>query len=349
MIIYFAMYILLMFFVFSYNQDIPKKSNVRWIFIGVLFTIIIGLRDYVGGDWNNYLRHFQFINYYTFDEVLKRSDPGYYIINWVMVDWGYEIYAVNLICGTIFITGLIILCRQQPNPWLAFIVAIPYLIVVVAMGYTRQAVAIGFVFWAIAALRNEQFKQFLILVTLAATFHKSAVLMIGLGLFLQGKGKSIRFLAVTAIGLGIWSAFLAEHQQSLWKNYVEANMQSQGAFIRVAMNFLPAVIFLIFRNQWKQTFKDYSFWRIIALGSLISIFVVNLAPTAVDRVSLYFTPIQIIVFGRLPQLLKDRVSIKTTTWVIVLFYLLVLFVWLNYATHARFWIPYYNILFSDFY
>jgi len=346
MISYFAMYILLIFFVLSYNQDKPNKNIAPWVFIGVIFTFIIGFRDYVGGDWYNYLKHFQIIGYYTFDEVLKRSDPGYYLINWFMMDWGFEIYAVNLICGAIFIVGLIILARQQPNPWLAFIVAIPYLIVVVAMGYTRQAAAIGLVFWAIASLRENKFKQFLILVALAATFHKSAVLMIGLGLFLQGKGKAVRFLAVAAFGFGIWSAFLAQYQDQLWKNYVEVKMQSQGAFIRVAMNFLPAVMFLIYRKQWKQTFKDYTFWLIIALGSVASIFVVGLAPTAIDRVSLYFTPIQIVVFARLPLLMTDRFPVKTTTQAIVIFYLLVLYVWLNFATHARYWVPYNNVLFS---
>lgn len=344
MIPYFSIYILMIFFVLSYKEN--TKSLAPWILIGILFTLFIGLRDYVGGDWYNYLRHFQYIDYYSFDQILKRDDPGYYGLNWLFKDWGYEIYSVNLICGAIFMIGLIVLCRQQPNPWLAFIVAFPYLIVVVAMGYTRQAVAIGFVFWAIAALRDNQFTKFLALVALAATFHKSAVLMIGLGLFLQGNGKLIRFLAVAAIGFGIWSAFLAQYQDKLWQNYVEVKMQSQGAYIRVAMNFVPASLFLIFRKKWKRTFQDYTFWLMIALGSVASIFVVGLAPTAIDRVSLYFTPIQIVVFARLPQLLKDRILMQTTTRTIVLFYLLVLFVWLNYATHARYWVPYHNILFG---
>ncbi|MFK5892030.1 MAG: EpsG family protein [Pseudomonadota bacterium] len=343
---YYLVYVLLMFFVFSYKES--SKNIGAWIFIGVLFTLFIGLREHVGGDWNNYLGHFNTMYYYSLSEILGRSDPGYYSINWLLQDWGFEIYAVNLICGAIFTMGLIILCRQQPNPWLAFIVAIPYLIVVVAMGYARQAVAIGFVFWAIAALRDNQFMRFLLLVALAATFHKSAVLMIGLGLFLQGNGKLIRFFAVAAIGFGIWSAFLAQYQDTLWQNYVAVKMQSQGAFIRVAMNFVPASLFIIFRKQWKRTYQDYTFWLMIALGSVASIFVVGLAPTAIDRVSLYFTPIQIVVFARLPQLLKDRIPIKTSTWAIVLFYLLVLFVWLNYATHARFWLPYRNILFEGF-
>ncbi len=322
------------------------QSLFPWIFMGLIFTLFIGYRHEVGGDWGTYLRHFQAMSYFNLDEILKRSDPGYYLINWFMADWGYDIYLVNIICGALFMTGLIIFARQQPNPWLAITVSVPYLIVVVAMGYTRQGVALGFVFWGLVALEKQQFKQFLILVALAATFHKSAVLMIGLGMFLQGKGKAIRFLAVAFVGFGIWSAFLSQHQQQLWNSYVTVQMQSQGAFIRVAMNLIPALIFLLYRKEWKKEFKDYSFWVMIALGSLGSVVLVNFASTAVDRVALYFTPIQVVVYSRLPYLLRDKFNPQTVTFAILAYYALVLYVWLNYATHARYWVPYSNALFD---
>ena len=263
-----------------------------------------------------------------------------------MSDWGFEIYAVNTICGAIFMTGLMIFSRRQPNPWLAIAVAVPYLIVVVAMGYTRQAVALGFVFWGLAALDRKQFKQFLILIALATTFHKSAVLMIGLGIFLQGNGKVIRTFAVIAIGVGLYNAFLSDYQDDLWKNYVEVQMESQGALIRVAMNFIPAIIFLLYRKEWKKQYNDYPFWAMIALGSIGSVFLVTLASTAVDRIALYFTPIQVVVFSRLPFLLRNKFNLQLITFGILVFYLLVLYVWLNYATHARYWVPYNNILFE---
>ncbi len=317
-----------------------NKKLIPWILIGILFALFIGYRDEVGGDWGTYLRHFNNMGYYTVEEILKRSDPGYYLINWFMSDWGSEIYSVNLICGAIFIIGLIIFARRQPNPWLALAVAVPYLIVVVAMGYTRQGVALGFVFWSLAALDNKHFKQFLILVALAATFHKSAVLMIGLGIFLQGNGRIFRVLAVGFVGFGIYTAFLAQHQEQLWESYVTVQMQSQGAMIRVAMNFIPSVIFLLYRKEWKKEFKDYPFWVMIALGSLASVILVNFASTAVDRIALYFTPIQVVVYARLPFLLRNKFNPKTITFGILAFYLLVLYVWLNYATHARYWVPY---------
>lgn len=324
-----------------------QRNNLGWFMFAVLLVWFIGYRHEIGGDWFTYLRHFNLMSYYTFEEILKRADPGYYLVNWLMLDWKYQIYAVNIICGSIFMTGLIIFAKRQPNPWLAVAVAFPYLVVVVAMGYTRQGVALGFVFWGLAALDEKKFKQFLVLVALASTFHKSAVLMVGLGAFLQGKGKAVRFVAVAFVAYGVWSAFLAQHQEQLWDTYVSQQMRSQGAIIRVAMNLIPALIFLFYRKQWQQKFNDYTFWRMIALGAVASAFLVSFASTAVDRIALYFTPIQVVVYARLPYLLSKKFNPMIITLGILLFYMAVLFVWLNFAIHSRSWVPYNNLWFAD--
>jgi len=333
----------------SYTTAIEKGGYFKWIILALFFTFFIGYRLEVGGDWFTYLTHFEHMYYLNVSEIFQRSDPGYYLINWFMADWGFQIYSVNLICGAIFMAGLIIFARRQPNPWLAIAVAVPYLIVVVVMGYTRQAVALGLVFWALAALDNKKFAHFIFLIALATTFHKSAVLMIGLGTFLQGNGKALRLIAVIAVGIGVWSAFLADYQDNLWKNYVEVQMQSQGALIRVVMNLLPSLVFLLYRNSWKKEFDDYKFWRIIALGSIASLFLVSFASTAVDRVALYFTPIQVVVFARLPFLLRHNLNPRFVSTGIILYYLSVLYVWLNYATHAQYWLPYQNELLLEFF
>jgi len=331
----------------TYKTSFATDGHVKWIILALFFAFFIGYRFEVGGDWLTYLSHFEHIYYLSAYEVLNRSDPGYYLINWLMSDWGFQIYSVNFICGIIFMTGLIIFSRRQPSPWLAIAVAVPYLVVVVVMGYTRQAVALGLVFWALAALDNKKFLHFIFLIAIATTFHKSAVLMIGLGTFLQGNGKFLRVIAVAAVGIGVWSAFLADYQDNLWKNYVEVQMQSQGALIRVVMNLLPSTLLLLFRNLWKKDFDDYKFWRIIALGSIASVFLVSFASTAVDRVALYFTPIQVVVFARLPFLLRNNINTRFVSIGIILYYLTVLFVWLNYATHAQYWLPYQNALLQE--
>jgi len=342
--VYILMYFTAVLFALSIST---QKSKFIWTGVGLLLVIIIGWRHEVGGDWNSYLRNFEHTSYLTYSEVLKGEDPGYYLINLFMSDNGYEIYAVNFISAIFFVIGLIKMVRRQFNPWLALAAAIPYLVIVVSMGYTRQGVAIGFVMWAIVALDEKKFIWFLVLIGLAASFHKSAVLMVGIGMFGQGANKWLRILAIGFVGIGIYGAFLEEHQERLWENYVDAQMESQGAKIRAVMNFIPAVLFLMLRNEWKKYYTDYTFWRIIALGSVGALFLVGFASTAVDRMALYMIPLQLVVFGRLPFLMRYKIHPQITTLLVLLYYMAVLFVWLNFATHAQYWLPYENYLWYD--
>jgi len=42
---------------------------------------------------------------------------------------------------------------------------------------------------------------------------------------------------------------LLDDSETLWKNYVEADYESQGGLIRVLMNAVPALLFLMFRRR----------------------------------------------------------------------------------------------------
>ena len=345
---YIFVYLLASIFAISNaNRKTIRSSTIVWTFTGIFLTIFIGWRHHVGGDWNNYLRRFQQIADLSFSETMAKSDPGYQLIVYVMSDWGFGMYAVNFLSAILFVTGLVVFLRKELNPWLGLSVAIPYLVIVVSMGYTRQGVALGLVMWGLASLEHKKFIRFLVFIALATSFHKSAVLMIGFGMFTQGKGKLFKVIAVIATGIGIWLSFVEEESTSLWKNYVEEEMKSEGALIRAMLNFIPALFLLAFRKKWKMYFKDYTLWLMVALASVTSVVAVQFASTAVDRMALYFIPIQIVVYARLPFLAKEILSPKVTTSLIVLFYALILLVWLNYGANARYWVPYKNMLFVD--
>ncbi len=345
MFTYFMMYFIAAYAAINNASKQAGSNKIVWIVVGVALTFIIGLRHHVGGDWNNYFWNFLSLKGLPFDKVMSMKDPGYQLLSYVASEWGLSIYFVNLISAIIFVSGLIALLRRQPNAWLGLAVAIPYLIIVVSMGYSRQGVAIGFVMWGIASLDRGKFMRFIFFILLAVTFHKSAILMIAFGMFQQGRGKLFKIAAIGVAGVGIWMSFVEQSSSALWKNYVDAEMESQGATIRVLLNFLPAVLLLVYRKEWKAHFNDYGLWVMIALASIASVGLVSFASTAVDRMALYFIPIQIVVFARLPFLAQRRISPKTTTILIILLYVLVMYVWLFHAANSRYWIPYHNILF----
>ncbi len=143
-----------------------QANQMLWISIGFIFILIIGFRYEVGGDWFNYIGHYDHIVGLELKEAMRGGDPAHKFLNWLMARWDMGVYGTNVIYGAIFMWGLIRFSRQQPYPWLAIVAAVPYLITVVVMGYSRQAVAIGIFLLAISYLDEKKFKtegSFLIL------------------------------------------------------------------------------------------------------------------------------------------------------------------------------------------
>lgn len=342
MLVYWLMYLIVASMALFIGQK--KQTLIPWIFIGFLFMIIIGFRYKVGLDWSNYMLHYDSMYGLELKDAISHGDPGHQFLNWLSYRWNLGVYGTNVVYGIIFMVGLVKFSREQMFPWLAMTVAVPYLLIVVAMGYSRQGVAIGLFLLAVTYLGKGKFKTYILLILIAALFHKTAILLIPLGMFLYRKGLTLRILMIIPIAYGAWDLLLADQQERLWHNYVDMQMQSAGAQIRVLMNLLPSLLLLLYRKEWKRTFNDYSFWFWIALGSIISVGLVGSASTAVDRVALYFIPIQLVVYARLPYLARKQMAPSATKMLIVLGYALVLFVWLNFAVYSHGWQPYQNLL-----
>jgi len=344
---YYIVFLFLAFFALNETRiNEREKISFGMFLFGMFLVVFIGLRAGVGGDWGNYLKYFRdFLPYMTLDDCIKHTDPGYWVSAYFMNEWGFGLYGENVLIAVIVITGLYKLLKKQPYPWLGLLVAFPYLIIVVSMGYARQAAAIGFVMWALSYLEERKFLKFLFFIFLAVIFHKTAIIMVGIGILAsEGRGKFLKFLAGILIAIGLYFAFVAKYEQSLVQNYIMANMQSGGALIRVFMNVIPAIILIKYRKKWQEKFEDYKLWFYISIGAILAVFFVKFASTVVDRLSLYFIPLQIVVFSRLPILVEKNKSIIKL--LIIFYYFSVMFVWLNFGNFSYWWQPYKNLLWS---
>ncbi|HKI60828.1 MAG TPA: EpsG family protein [Mariprofundaceae bacterium] len=349
MIAYWLLYLAAVFACISNAH--PDKSSSQtglWKAFGALAVLMIGFRFQVGGDWGSYLSIYQAIA--SAPESLHgysvAGDFGYIELNLLMDRLGAGIYGVNLVCGMIFVFGLQKFARQQPLPWLAMAVAIPYLLVVVAMGYTRQAVALGFLFWGLSMLQRGRWKAYVTAIIMGALFHKTVVVCLPFALLGQERLMAIRWLPMAAITGAAGVAFLGDYYDALMTNYVAAGMESSGALVRVGLNLTPAILLLLIWRRWKEKFGKDGPWRWMALMTLGAMVLLPIASTAVDRMALYLAPLQLVVWSRVP-LLFATVRARTFAIATILgLYATVLFVWLTYATHARYWLPYQNVIFQ---
>ena len=322
----------------------PHYGGVLLSIMVVAITLMIGFRKEIGGDWFAYVEIYDSYRYYSLTEALQYQDPAYSIINWVAIKLGFDIWASNLVCAMVFTWGLSRFVRQQPNPWLGLVVAVPYLIIVVAMGYTRPGAAIGVEMAAIAAFqRNPSMMRFAAYMLLAAAFHKTAIIVFPLVALTVARN---RFMVVAISGLFaliLFYIFVYSSIDRMVENYVEADYEAAGAAVRILMTVVAAVLFIALRDRLGLPESSRAIWRNFSYAAMAAMVLLMLYSSTVvlDRLALYLIPLQIVVFSRLPLALhKTGKESGLVVLGVIAFYALVQFVWLQTAVNAIYWLPY---------
>ena len=317
---------------------------------GVALVVLIGLRYRVGGDWSNYLDIFRRLAPLELGPALlgSRQEPAYTFVNWLAARLGAGIWLVNFICAIPFTYGLLRLSRQQPNPWLALVVATPFLIIVVGMGFTRQAAALGCLMVGLSNIidRRPPF-QFIFWALLGALFHRTVLVFIPV-MFVAGmKNRFLSYLLVlVSLAIGYY-AVLPSALDQYGPGYLREQYNAAGASVRVLMDVVPAVIVLVSKGRFYWSPEEKAVWRTYAILCLIAGAALPLihSSVVVDRLAMYLIPMQIFVYSRIGYCfgLVRRGWLAWSSAVIV-YSAAVLFVWLNYAVNAWAWVPYQNYL-----
>lgn len=309
----------------------------------VFVVLVVGLRHQVGADWEHYWAPIEWALQQNLVEGVKQGgDWAYGLLTWLAAHAGAGVYGVNLVCAGVFAYGLMVFCHISPQPWLSLAVAVPYLVIVVAMGYTRQGVAIGLVMLGLVALDKGSMVRFVAWVAVGALFHKTALILIPMAIF-AGRKNWVAVAGVLVTTVLLFFLLLAEYIDHLVAGYITDQYASSGAAIRIAMNALPASVYLVFRKRFDLTETQRVFWTWMSLGGLafIGLLVVSPSSTAVDRVALYWIPLQLYVWSRWPGAMAKRPT-QQLPWIlgVLLYSMAVQFVWLFYADHSFAWVPY---------
>ncbi len=333
--------ILISFFNFRVDNQVKKLFSSLFLFVLIIF---IGLRYEVGGDWFQYLAMFDQIQNNIF-----RTDIGYSLINLFSNSLGMGIYGVNFISALLFLYGLYTFFNTFKIKYsYGLLISFPYLIMIVSMGYTRQAIALGMLMVVYSAIYKKQVFKSVLFFILAILFHKSAIL--GSIVFFTNQNIPKKylitmFLFIVSI-LVLLFTLLQNELLIMWRVYVLDAMKSSGGIIRVGLNILASILFFIYYSKWMKFYDDAYIWKLFAYISLVMFIVllVTGSSTMVDRVMLYFYPLQIIVFSRVVYLIKNKQLKQIYFLALVSLYSGVLFVWLLFASHKFSWIPYRNVL-----
>lgn len=312
-------------------------------FIFLLFAIAIGLRYEVGGDWFSYELIVALTSYEDFFDAITAGDPAFSFVAWVSSRVGAEAWGSNFVCGTILTFGLVQFCRRQDDVWLALTASVPYLVIVVGMGYVRQAAAIGFIMIALNQFERGAFTRSFGWILGAALFHVSAICVAPLFALAIVRKRVILIVPMALATVLLFYVLLSDRFDTFYENYVVAEYDSSGAMVRLLMNAVPAALCIFYRKSFPGSEWSRTLWRLFSLLSLLLVVavLVTASSTIIDRIGLYFIPIQLYVFGNLAAAMRVSQNGRSlVTGVTVAYYTLILYVWLNYATHAEKWVPY---------
>ena len=326
----------------KYCRGPVLQQGFLWHLVLLVLTLFIGLRYEVGGDWIAYLDHLDSLRGETLASGVGSTDPAYGLMAWFGANvWG-NIYFVNTVCALIFSWGLLVFCREQPRPFLALMVALPFFVLVVAMGYTRQSAAISLGMIALTSLSQSRIYRFIFFVGLATLFHKTALVLFSFALILRSKNQLLSVAVIFGSAVLLYDFFLQEYTASLFGGYIEAQYHSSGGATRLLMNALPAAFFLLFRRQFKLSGSNCRLWTWVAVTALalLSLLFVVPSTTALDRIGLYWAPLQIFVLSRVPDVIGRGAEKKILVLFVIVYSLSVQFVWFFFADHAFAWLPY---------
>ena len=325
-------------------MEIPKKDlDTSLLVLGIIYILFVGLRYEVGSDRWAYSDMYDGIASLSFKDALEYTEPGFATINWLLAQMDAGVYSVNFIVSVIFVSGLIRFAKTTPLPFLALISVTPYLVIAIGLSATRQSAAIGLVFHLMASWRQGLVFKFSFS-TLATLFHNSGVMsfvFVMQSIKMPAWVKALLFIGSAAVLYPVLSSTdkAAQYQHT----YLEENIVSSGALMHALLNGIPAAIYLAFWRKWKARFGDSDLLPMLAVLSILSVFGVSVSSTGVDRLALYLSPIQMIVYGSLP-LFFGRQYKSMLTSVIIAIHLLIMFWWLNYANTAAGFVPYDNLI-----
>jgi hypothetical protein len=331
----------------SYRARSKKDLNLNLFLVSVVYILFIGLRYEVGPDRLAYLDKYETISRLTLKEAITYTEPGFAALNWILAQINAGIYVVNLVVAIIFVFGLVRFAKTTPLPFIALVSVTPYLVIAIGMSAARQAAAIGLVFYLMASWRQGLAYK-LSLSILATSFHYSAIMSF---IFVL---QSIRMPAWLKLGLLMGSVITVYPILSATEAfdkynavYIEKNIVSSGALMHALLNVIPATLYLVTFPKWKARFGENDLLTLLAVLSILSIFGVSISSTGIDRLALYLSPIQMIVYGSLPFLFGRKYKIMLSLLIIV-YHLIILFWWLNFSNHAaEGFVPYGNLIIHE--
>ncbi|NOV00202.1 EpsG family protein [Paenibacillus planticolens] len=308
------------------SEPLSLKPD-KWMAAIVMatFVLIAGLRNNIGDTF--FYMHSYRLNDFTWEQVKAEKDIGFGILQMILKS--YTDNPQLLIFLTALVTNVLIvyvLYKYSRLFEMSIYVYITSGLYIVSMNGVRQFLASAIAFAATKYLFAGNWKKYFLVVTIASTFHQSALILIPIYFIVRRKAWTsstiiILFMAIFIIlGYNVLSnalfAAIADSHYSEYKNFQEGGAN----IIRVIVWCVPLIFAYLGRNKLREIFPygDY-----VVNMSLLNFFVMAVATQnwIFARFSIYFGLYNVILMSWIISLVVKRHQ-KFMYYIILVLYLI---------------------------
>lgn len=375
-IVYFSLMSLMLFlalkgkFVFIQDSFNLRKNN-NYIIISIIsifiFSIVIGLRYYVGGDYVGYLDDFNYFNlgisYFN-----TRYELGYYTL---MVILKFLKLAYPFLFIAISFLQILFIYKWASNykfllPWIIYFY-FTTLYLFESMNLMRQAIAFSLLLYSTIYITKSEKLKFAFTVIFAFIFHKSAIFFLPFYFFVNKDWIKNKYIQITLLLASFYFAeFLFEtffqkieviaillnyeHYSKLTSDlFLEVDVQGMGLGIYFILTI--DMLILLYSNKLKNMFKENSFniyYNMFFIGAIFSSVTSKSNSIVLDRFLFYFDSFRFVVLSFLCYYLVVLSKSKINYIIGILVVIAFLFWFIIAITKGAAWSSPFQFIFQDF-
>lgn len=309
-----------------------RQKKINTLSIDIFFLILfllMALRDVsIGRDLSSYAHYFSLFSEMEWGQVFSSDiEPGYIILNKIVALFTKDFQWMIVVTSALTVFPVWRLYRKNIEyPYLSIVLYLILPTFVMFFSGLRQSIAISLGIIAYVMAKEKKIFKFILIVALAALFHRSAFILLAIYPVYNLKiTKKWLLLVVPAmIAVFIFNKPIFVFLESLISEIYSGNVQSTGAYTMLILFALFGLYSYVIPDEKEMSAEETGLRNLLLLSILIQMF----APlhSLAMRMNYYFI---IFIPLLIPKIIKKTSlryrQVASLSHYVMLFYFLIYF------------------------
>jgi transmembrane protein EpsG len=290
--------------------NIPRLNKLFVFLVIVTLALVSGLRNNIG-DTIFYMHSYK-ITHYTLGDIDFSGDFGFNILQLLLQMISTDPQILVLVTATLTNILIIIILNQYSRIFeLSVYVYITSGMFTTSMNGIRQYLAAAIVFTATKYILDGNFKKYALIILLASTVHKSALVLLPIYFIVRREAWSKVTYILIALSIFIVLGFnqfsemlfatIDDTQYGHYKDFSEGGVN----LLRVIVNAAPVIIAYIGRYKLKLVWPKSDY--IVNLSIISMVFIIIASQNWIfARFNIYFGLYNLILISWILKVFKDN-------------------------------------------